>query len=95
MLRTKYLILKHSKRSRKIFPKWIGPFEVVHVVGPVAYELKRILVDVFFLCFVCCYLSCTGKTAGCNPHRLQLKWKALSSTRWNRILSINFGASKP
>jgi hypothetical protein len=40
LLSTKYLNLKHSKTSRKLLPKWIGPFEVVQVVGPVAYKLK-------------------------------------------------------
>jgi hypothetical protein len=40
-LRSKYFNLKHSETSRKLLPKWIGPFEVVvQVVGPVAYELK-------------------------------------------------------
>jgi hypothetical protein len=36
-LSAKYLNLKHSKKSRKLLPKWIGPFKVV---GPVAYKLK-------------------------------------------------------
>jgi hypothetical protein len=40
LLSTKYLNLKHSKKSRKLLPKWIGPFEVVQVVGPIAYKLK-------------------------------------------------------
>jgi hypothetical protein len=40
LLSTKYLNLKHSKKSRKLLPKWIGPFEVYKVVGPVAYKLK-------------------------------------------------------
>jgi hypothetical protein len=40
LLSTKYLHLKHSEKSRKLLPKWIGPFEVVQVVGPVAYKLK-------------------------------------------------------
>jgi hypothetical protein len=40
LLSTKYLNLKHSKKSRKLLPKWIGPFEVVQVVGPVACKLK-------------------------------------------------------
>jgi hypothetical protein len=31
LLSTKYLNLKHSKTSRKLLPKWIGPFEVVQV----------------------------------------------------------------
>jgi hypothetical protein len=39
-LSTKYLNLKHREPSRKLLPKWIGPFEVVQVVGPVAYKLK-------------------------------------------------------
>jgi hypothetical protein len=39
-LSTKYLNLKHSKKSRKLLPKGIGPFEVVQVVGLVAYKLK-------------------------------------------------------
>jgi hypothetical protein len=37
---TRYLNLKHSEKPRKLLPKWIGPFEVVQVVGPVAYKLK-------------------------------------------------------
>jgi hypothetical protein len=36
-LSTKYLNLKHSKTDRKLLPKWIGPFDVVQVVGSVAY----------------------------------------------------------
>jgi hypothetical protein len=40
LLSTKYLHLKHIKKSRKLLPKWIGPFEVVQMVGPVAYKLK-------------------------------------------------------
>jgi hypothetical protein len=40
LLSMKYLHLKHSKKSRKLLPRWIGPFEVVQVVGPVAYKLK-------------------------------------------------------
>jgi hypothetical protein len=40
LLSTEYLNLKHSERSRKLLPKWIGPLEVVQVVGPLAYELK-------------------------------------------------------
>ena len=40
LLNIKYLNLKHREPSRKLLPKWIGPFEVVQVVGPVAYKLK-------------------------------------------------------
>jgi hypothetical protein len=40
LLSTRYLNLKHSETSRKLLPKWIGPLEVVQVVGPVAYKLK-------------------------------------------------------
>jgi hypothetical protein len=40
LLSTKYLYLKYSEKSRKLLPKWIGPFEVVQVVGPIAYKLK-------------------------------------------------------
>jgi hypothetical protein len=40
LLSTKYLNLKHSETSRKLLPKWIDPFEIVQVVGPVAYKLK-------------------------------------------------------
>jgi hypothetical protein len=40
LLSTKYLNLKHSEKSRKLLPKWIGPFEVVQRVEPVAYKLK-------------------------------------------------------
>jgi hypothetical protein len=40
LLSMRYLNPKHSKTSRKLLPRWIGPFEVVQVVGPVAYKLK-------------------------------------------------------
>jgi hypothetical protein len=40
LLSTKFLNLKHSEKNCKLLPKWIGPFEVVQVVGPVAYKLK-------------------------------------------------------
>jgi hypothetical protein len=40
LLNPKYLNLKHSETNRKLLSKWIGPFEVVQVVGPVAYKLK-------------------------------------------------------
>jgi hypothetical protein len=40
LLSTKYLNLKHSDKSRKLLPKWIDRFEVVQVVGSVAYKLK-------------------------------------------------------
>jgi hypothetical protein len=40
LLSTKYLNLKHSETNRKLLPKWSGPFEVVQVVGFVAYKLK-------------------------------------------------------
>jgi hypothetical protein len=40
LLSMKFLNLKHSETNRKLLPKWIGPFEVVQVVGPVAYKLK-------------------------------------------------------
>ena len=40
LLSTKHLNIKHGEVRRKLLPKWIGPFEVVQVVGPVAYKLK-------------------------------------------------------
>jgi hypothetical protein len=40
LLSTKYFNLKHNEKSCKLLPKWIGPFKVVQVVGPVAYKLK-------------------------------------------------------
>jgi hypothetical protein len=92
LLSTRYLNLKHSKTSRKLFPKWIGPFKVVQVVGPVAYKLKMNPGWRVHPVFHVLLLSRIGKTAGYNPHRLPLKWKARSSMRWNRFLSIDFGA---
>jgi hypothetical protein len=40
LLSTKYLNPKHSEKSRKLLPKWIGPFDVMQVVEPAAYKLK-------------------------------------------------------
>ena len=36
---TKNLILKHAERSRKLTPRWVGPFTVVQKVGSLAYKL--------------------------------------------------------
>jgi hypothetical protein len=94
LLSTKYLNLKHSETSRKLLPKWIGPFEVVQVVGPVAYKFKMSpgwrVNPVFHVSLLEPYRE-DGRV---EPplHRLQLKWKARSSMRWNRFLSIDFGA---
>jgi transposase InsO family protein len=94
LLSTRYLNLKHSQTNRKqLLPKWTGPFEVVQVVVPVAFELKMNpgwRVHPVFHTFR--FLSRTGKAAGYNPHHLLLKWKALLSMRWSRFLSIDFGA---
>jgi hypothetical protein len=40
------------------------------------------------------YLSRTGKAAGCNPHRLQLKWKALLTHEVDSILEHRFWGIK-
>jgi hypothetical protein len=40
LLSTKNMMLKHAERSRKLLPKWVGPFEIVQKVGKLAYELK-------------------------------------------------------
>jgi hypothetical protein len=34
------MMLKHAEQSRKLMPKWVGPFEIVQKVGNLAYELK-------------------------------------------------------
>ena len=40
LLSTKNLILKHAERSRKLTPRWVGPFTVVQKVGSLAYKLE-------------------------------------------------------
>jgi hypothetical protein len=92
LLSTKYLNLKHSETNRKLLPTWIGPFEVVQVVGPVAYNLKMNPVWGVHPVFHISLLEPYRKAAGYKPHHLPLKWKARSSMRWNRFLSIDFGA---
>jgi hypothetical protein len=92
LLSTKYVNLKHCKTNCKLLPKWIGPFEVVQVVEPVAYELKMNHGWRVHPVFHYRFLNLTGKAAKYNPHHLPLRWKARLSMRWNRFLSIDFGA---
>jgi hypothetical protein len=89
LLSMKYLNLKHSEKSHKLLPKWIGPFEVVQVVGSVAYKLKMNpgwrVHPVFYILLLEPYRE-SGRV-----QRLQLKCKALLSMSWNRPLSIDLG----
>jgi hypothetical protein len=41
LLNTKNLRLRHPG-ARKLLPRWIGPFEIMKKIGPVAYKLKLI-----------------------------------------------------
>jgi hypothetical protein len=92
LLSTKYLKLKHLKRSCKLLTRWIGPFEVVQVVGPVAYELKMNPGWRVHPVFHVSLLEPYRESGRVQPPPPQLKWKATSSMRWNRFLSIDFGA---
>jgi hypothetical protein len=40
LLSTKNIMLKHAERSRKLMPRWVGPFEVLQRVGNLAYKLE-------------------------------------------------------
>ena len=77
LLSTKYLNLKHSETNRKLLPKWIGPFEVVQVVGPVAYKLKMNPGWRVHPVFHVSLLELYREDGLCNPHHLPVKWKAL------------------
>jgi hypothetical protein len=95
LLSTKYLNLKHSKTSRKLLAKWIGPLEVVQIVRPVAYKLKMNPGWRVHPVFHVSLLEPYREDGRVQPPPLQLKWKARSSMGWNRFLSIDFGALGP
>ena len=57
LLNTKNLQLKKPEKSaRKFMPKWIGPFTVTQLVGPVALKLE-LPTGVFIPCFMCLLLN--------------------------------------
>jgi hypothetical protein len=86
---TKYLNLKHSKTNCKLLSKWIGPFEIVQVVEPIAYKLKINPGWRVHHVFHVSLLELYKEDGRVHPHHLPLKWKALSSMRWSRFLSMN------
>jgi hypothetical protein len=94
LLSTKYLNLKHSESSRKLLPKWIGLFEVVHVVGPVAYKLKmnpgwRVL-PVFHVSLLEPYRE-DGRVQP-PPPLIEMEGALEYEVESIRFLSIDFGA---
>jgi hypothetical protein len=40
LLSTKNIKLKSPNGSRKLLPRWIGPFTVTQIINPVAYKLE-------------------------------------------------------
>jgi hypothetical protein len=40
LLSTKNMNLKHAGKSRKLLPRWVGPFKIVQKVGNLAYKLE-------------------------------------------------------
>ena len=40
LLSTKNMNLKHAEKSRKLLPRWVGPFKIVRKVDSLAYELE-------------------------------------------------------
>lgn len=40
LLSTKNMNLKHAERSRKLLPRYVGPFKIARKVGNLAYELE-------------------------------------------------------
>jgi hypothetical protein len=41
LLSSKNMMLKHVERSRKLMPRWVGPFKVLQKVGNLVYRLER------------------------------------------------------
>jgi hypothetical protein len=92
LLSTKYLNLKHSKRSRKLLPKWIGPFKVVQVVGPVTYELKINPGWRVYPVFHVLLLEPYKKSGRVQTPLPPIEMEGALEYEVNRFLSIDFGA---
>ena len=88
LLSTKYLNIKHAETNRKLLAKWIGPFEVVQVVGPVAYKLKMNpgwrIHHVFHVSLLEPYRPDGGVQPPPPPIELEGAW----SMRWSRSYHI-------
>jgi hypothetical protein len=77
LLSTKNMMLKHAEQSRKLMPRWVGPFKVLQKVGNLAYRLEMNPGWRIHPVFQVSLLEPYRSDGVSNPHLFQLNWKVI------------------
>ena len=78
-------VVKFRKRE-KLNPRYVGPFEILEKIGPVAYRLALTpelanVHDVFHVSMLRRYIADPTQVLDRPPIELELNWKRIYNTR--------------
>ena len=84
-----------NQPSRKLRPKWFGPFKVIERIGSNAYRLELLIPSAVIRCLTCQPSGITSKTpfqdVGGHRHRQWLIWMDILDMLWTKCWTIKPG----